>query len=94
MSKHMSILKMLGQHTFDIDTTKTLASAFDKAWLTLQKAGGEIVMDKQASGTRDLLARRLVAIAAGGERNFQALVDGALVQFAGAEQGGARIATS
>jgi hypothetical protein len=94
MSKHMSILKMLGQHSFDIATTMTLASAFDSAWLTLQKGGGEIVTDKQAGGTRDLLARRLVAIAAGGERNFQALVDGALAQFAGAEQDSASIAAS
>ncbi len=57
----MSILKLLGQQSFDIATTMTLASAFDSAWLTLQKAGGEIVADKQAGGTRDLLAQRLVA---------------------------------
>ena len=63
----MSILKLLGQQSFDIATTMTLASAFDSAWLTLQKAGGEIVMDKHADGTRDLLAQRLVAIAAGGK---------------------------
>ena len=81
----MSILKLLGQQSFDVATTMTLASAFDKAWLILQKAGGEIVTDQQAGGTRDLLAQRLVVIAAGGERNFQALVDGALAQFDGAE---------
>jgi len=85
MSNPMSILKMLGQQSFDIAATMTLASAFDSAWLTLQKAGGEIVTDKHADGTRDLLAQRLVVIAAGGERNFQALVDGALAQFDGAE---------
>jgi len=81
----MSILKLIGQQSFDIATTMTLASAFDAAWLTLQKAGGEVVTDQKAGATRDLLARRLVALAAGGERNFQALVDGALAQFAGAE---------
>ena len=81
----MSILKLIGQQSFDIATTMTLASAFDTAWLTLQKAGGEVVTDQKAGATRDLLARRLVALAAGGERNFQALVDGALAQFAGAE---------
>ena len=42
----MSILKLLGQQSFDIATTMTLASAFDTAWLTLQKAGGEIVTDQ------------------------------------------------
>ena len=81
----MSILKLLGQQSFDVATTMTLASAFDTAWLTLQKAGGVIVTDSRAAGTRDLLARRLVEMAAGGERNHRALVDGALVQFAGAE---------
>jgi hypothetical protein len=47
----------------------------------LQKAGGEIVTDKHADGTRNLLAQRLVVIAEGGERDFQALVDGALAEF-------------
>ena len=81
----MSILKLLGQHSFDFATTKTLAQAFDTAWLTLQKSGGILVTDSRAAGTRELLAQRLVAIAADGERNFQTLVDGALVQFEGAE---------
>jgi hypothetical protein len=78
----VSILKLLGQHKFDIDTTKVLASAFDLAWLTLQKNGGELVMDSQAAGTRDLLARRIVEIAANGETSLRLLVDGALSQFA------------
>ena len=81
----MSILKMLGQRTFDVEMTKTLASAFDTAWLTLQMAGGEIVTDNRAAGTRDLLARRIVEIAKRGERSFQPLVDGALIQFSGAK---------
>ena len=77
----MSILKLLGRHTFDVDTTKTLASAFDAAWLTLQKAGGELVTDSHAPDTRDLLAQRIVEIASRGETNFRSLVDGALIQF-------------
>ena len=78
----MSILKLLGKHAFDVDTTKTLASAFDTAWLSLQNSGGSAVSDKRISGTRELLAQRIVEIAVGGERDKQRLVSGALIQFA------------
>ena len=77
----MSILKLLGKYTFDVDTTKVLASAFDTAWLSLQKSGGAFVADERISGTRELLAQRIIEIAQRGERDRQRLVNGALVQF-------------
>jgi hypothetical protein len=78
----MSILKLLGKHSFDLDTTKILASAFDTAWLTLQKSGSALAGDDRAAATRDLLAQRLVEIAERGERDRQRLVDEALAQVA------------
>ncbi len=78
----MSILKLLGTQNFDVNTTIALASAFDTAWLSLQKEGGLRVSDGHTSGTRELLAQRLVDIAALSERDKQRLVDGALIQFA------------
>jgi len=77
----MSILKQLGKHSFDVDTTKTLASAFDSAWFSLQLSGGPLVADSHASSTRDLLAQRIVEIALRGERDKKRLIDGALLQF-------------
>jgi hypothetical protein len=77
----MSILKLLGKHTFDVDTTKTLASAFDAAWLALQTSGSPFAADNRAAATRELLAERLIEIAHRGERDRQRLVAEALAQF-------------
>ena len=77
----MSILKLLGKHTFDVDTTKTLASAFDAAWLALQTSGSPFSADDRAAGTRDLLAQRIIEIAQRGERDRRRIVDEALAQF-------------
>lgn len=77
----MSILKLLGKHSFDVDTTKILASAFDAAWLSLQTSGSPYAADNRADATRELLAERLIEIALRGERDRQRLVDEALAQF-------------
>lgn len=78
----MSILKLLGKHSFDVETTKILASAFDAAWLSLQASGSPLAADNRAVETRDLLARRIIEIAQRGERNRQRILDQALAQFA------------
>jgi hypothetical protein len=77
----MSILKLLGKHTFDIDTTIILASAFDAAWLWLQTSNSPFAADDRAAKTRDLLAQRIVEIALRGERDKRRLMEEALAQF-------------
>ena len=71
----MSILKLLGKHTFDVNTTIILASAFDNAWLSLQISGSPFAADECAAATRELLAQRIIEIAQRGERNKRRLVD-------------------
>ena len=78
----MSILKLLGKHTFDVDTTIILASAFDAAWLSLQTSGSPFAADDRASQTRDLLAQRIIEMAQRGERDKRRLVEEALARFA------------
>jgi len=75
----MSILRLLGKHTFDVDTTIILASAFDAAWLALQISNSPVAADDE---TRDLLAQRIIEVAQRGERDKRRLVDEALAQFA------------
>ena len=77
----MSILRLLGKHTFDVDTTIILASAFDAAWLSLQTSGSPFAADDRASQTRDLLAQRIIEIAQRGERDKRRLVEEALARF-------------
>ena len=78
----MSILRLLGKHTFDVDTTIILASAFDAAWLSLQISNNPVAADDRAAGTRGLLAQRLIEVAQRGERDKRRLVNEALAQFA------------
>ena len=78
----MSILRLLGKHTFDVDTTIILASAFDTAWLSLQVSNSPVAADDRATETRDLLAQRIIEVAQRGERDKRRLVDEALAQFA------------
>jgi hypothetical protein len=78
----MSILRLLGKHTFDVDTTIILASAFDAAWLSLQISNSPVAADDRATETRGLLAQRLIEVAQRGERDKRRLVSEALVQFA------------
>jgi hypothetical protein len=77
----MSILKRLGKHSFDVNTTIILASAFDAAWLSLQTSGSPFAADDRATATRDLLAQRIIEIAQRGERDKRRLVDEALDRF-------------
>jgi hypothetical protein len=78
----MSILRLLGKHTFDVDTTIILASAFDAAWLSLQISNSPMAADDRAAETRALLAQRLIEVAQRGERDKRRLVDDALAQIA------------
>ena len=78
----MSILKLLGKHTFDVATTIILASAFDAAWLSLQISNNPVAADDRAAETRGLLAQRLIEVAQRGERDKRRLVNEALAQFA------------
>jgi hypothetical protein len=78
----MSILRLLGKHTFDTDTTIILASAFDAAWLSLQISNSPMAADDRAAETRALLAQRLIEVAQRGERDKRRLVDDALAQIA------------
>jgi hypothetical protein len=78
----MSILRLLGKHTFDVDTTIILASAFDAAWLSLQISNNPVAADDRAAETRGLLAQRLIEAAQRGERDKRRLVEDALAQIA------------
>jgi hypothetical protein len=82
----MSILRLLGKHTFDVDTTIILASAFDAAWLSLQISNNPVAADDRAAETRELLARGIIENAERGERDKRRLVDEALAQFAKSTQ--------
>ena len=82
----MPIRALFADAAFDSDTTALLASAFDTAWDTLKKSGSPVAADGEAESTRELLARRIIAIGRAGERNPQRLVEDALAHLTGSKQ--------
>jgi hypothetical protein len=79
------INSLFADAAFDSDTTTLLASAFDTAWDTVKKSGSPLAADDQAASTRELLARRIIAIGRKGERDPQRLVDDALAHLTGSK---------
>jgi hypothetical protein len=81
----MPIYSLFADAAFDSDTTALLASAFDTAWDTVKKSGSPLAADDQAASTRELLARRIIAVGRKGERDPQQLVDDALAHLTGSK---------
>ena len=57
---------------FDPDVVRILIDAFDGAWQSLEKSGVTYATDGHATETRDRLAKRIIELARGGERNQRA----------------------
>jgi len=55
---------------------------FDTAWDTIKKSGSPLAADDQAASTRELLAKRIIAMGKKGERNPQRIVGDALAHLA------------
>ena len=78
----MPILPLLKTAGFDPEATKTLASAFDSAWSVLRRQVSTLAANENAVVTREVLAKRIVAMGRTGERDRQCLVNDALVHVA------------
>ena len=71
----MPILPLLKTAPLDPDATKTLASAFDAAWNVMRRSSSTLAADDMAIVTREVLAKRILALARTGERDQQRLVN-------------------
>lgn len=81
----MAIDEFLAGAAFEPDTITLLASAFETAWETVKKSGSPLADDEHAASTREVLAKRIIAMAKKGERDPQRLVDDALAHLAGSQ---------
>jgi len=61
---------------------RILIDAFDGTWQSLEKSGVTYATDGHATETRDRLAKRIIELARGGERNQRVLRDAALLYLA------------
>jgi hypothetical protein len=64
---------------FNPEVVRILIDAFDEAWQSLEKSGVTYATDGHATETRDRLAKRIIELARGGERNQRVLRDAALL---------------
>jgi hypothetical protein len=79
----MSIVSLFGAGSFDPETTSLLASAFEAAWETVRRSGSPLAADRQASSTREILAKRIIENAKAGELDPKRLVSDALSHLTG-----------
>lgn len=70
-----------GGGAFDPETTSIIVAAFDAAWDTVRKSGSPLAGAEQASETRELLAKRIIASAQAGERDAKKLTSDALAHL-------------
>jgi hypothetical protein len=73
-----SITPFLHGEAFDPEMIKTLTAAFDKAWAQLDATDHVSAAPGVAEKTRELLAKRIIAMARAGENSPDRLRRGAL----------------
>jgi hypothetical protein len=66
-------------HVFGPEIVNLLSDTLDIAWEKLRASGTQF--NGHTDAARDLLAKYIVELALGGERNRERLIDGALARF-------------
>jgi hypothetical protein len=76
------IEELAAERSFDPETVRILAVAFDNAWATLQASGAPIASPPYAEMARGILAKHIIRMASEGERDPQQLCSGATLELA------------
>lgn len=74
----MSIGSPPAREGFDIEATRVICDAFDRAWVLLQESGSELAGSEWSSTSRTILARRIIEMAGCGAADVTELRDDAL----------------
>jgi hypothetical protein len=72
----------LANASFDSDTTRLLASAFETAWQTVDTLDGMLADESHRASTREFPAKRIIDMGQRDERNHDRLVENALAHLA------------
>lgn len=78
----MPISPFLANTSFDPETVETLSAAFEEAWERLKRSGSTLSRPAYERGAREVLAKRIIEMAQGGERDRQRLTDAAMAYLA------------
>jgi hypothetical protein len=74
----MAIVPLLTQSAFEPEVIDILAAAFESAWATIEKSGSSLASPRYKRVAQEILAKRIIETAQGGERDRQRLSDDAV----------------
>jgi hypothetical protein len=77
----MPLASLLQQHRFE-SNTHLLTTAFDEAWAKVVASRSPIADESNAGAARSLLARWIIAVTHGGERDGARLIEDAMEYMA------------
>jgi hypothetical protein len=77
----MPVVSLLSQRAFDLAHVKAICDAFDSAWQSLRNCGSPLASEALAPSTRELLAKRIIEMAARGLRDPMELEEDALAHL-------------
>ena len=71
----MTIVPLLAQSAFDPEVIDILAAAFENAWASIEKSGSSLASPRYKRVAQEIMAKRIIETAQGGERDRQRLSD-------------------
>ena len=74
----MTIVPLLTQSAFEPEVIDILAAAFESAWASIEKSGSSLASPRYKRVAQEILAKRIIETAQGGERDRQRLSDDAV----------------
>jgi hypothetical protein len=82
MVASVSIVPLLASASFDPEAVETLSAAFDDAWAKIKQSGSTFARPAYERGAREVLAKCIIELAQGGERDRRHLSESALKYLA------------
>jgi hypothetical protein len=76
------VKELAAESAFDPEALTIMATAFDRAWLSLRASGAPFAAGDHAERAREILGKSIIEAAKNGERDPQQLCDGALLYLA------------
>jgi hypothetical protein len=74
----MTMVPLLTQSAFEPEVIDILAAAFESAWASIEKSGSSLASPRYKRVAQEILAKRIIETAQGGERDRQRLSDDAV----------------
>ncbi|HZC55116.1 MAG TPA: hypothetical protein VE396_03575 [Xanthobacteraceae bacterium] len=74
----MSIIPRLAASAFEPETIATLVAAFEDAWQKVEQSGSHFASPRYKRAAREIIAKRIIEMAQGGERDPGKLADDAV----------------